>query len=142
MGFLNEQLLQRIVDVPRSANSFVSLYSYSQFPGISTKAMSMPLTQSGSLRKIIIAAEFDVTVKSGWPELQIIRNATDFVFTTNTIEPKPTGYLNVYEYRLLADEPEIRAGDVLNISWHRDIMEHPYNIRFSLARYNNEKLQQ
>ena len=50
------------------------------------------------------------------------RNGTSYVaFTTNTTEPKPTGYLNVYEYDLAATNFSIQVGDVLNISWHGDV---------------------
>lgn len=137
VGFLDEQSLQVIVNVTsaRSAGAHPSVYLYS-YTQISQPATSMPLTQSGPLKKLIIAAEFDVTASAGWPELQIIRNATDVVFSTNTIEPKPTGYLNVYEYNVSTDMFEIKAGDVLNISWHTNAGE-PDKNRFSLAYYGN-----
>ena len=114
------------------AHPSVYLYSYTQIPQPTT---SMPLTQSGPLQKLIIAAEFDVTASAGWPELQIIRNATDVVFTTNTTEPKPTGYLNVYEYDVSNDMFEVKAGDMLNISWHTNSGQ-PDRNRFSLTYYN------
>ena len=75
----------------RSVGAHPSVYSYTQIP---QPATSMPLTPSGPLKKLIIAAEFDVTASASWPELQIIRNAT-VVFTANTTEPKPTGYLSM-----------------------------------------------
>ena len=84
---------------------------------------------------MIIAAKFNISVRVGWPELQIIRGART-VFSTNTMEPKPTGYLNVYEYNLSARNFNICAGDVLNISWHGDI-KWPDQIRFSLAYYDS-----
>ena len=69
------------VPIPR----YFSIASYT--PSFRTPhgqlATSMPLTQSGPLKKLIIAAEFDVSASAGWPELQIIRNATDVVFTPN-----------------------------------------------------------
>ena len=117
------------------AHPSVYLYSYTRIP---QSATSMPLTQSGPLKKLIIAAEFDVTASAGWPELQIIRNAanhTCVVFTTNTTEPKPTGYLNVYEYDISSDTVEINVGDVLNISW-RTNSGRPDRNRLSLAYYN------
>ena len=131
-----------IVDVnEKSTDDHPSVYLYSYTEPYDTRApqpaTSMPLTQSGKLKKLIIAGEFDVTVSAGWPELQIIRNATDVVFTTSTAEPKPTGYLNVYEYDISTDKFEIKAGDVLNISWHMhfDVEYLNWN-RFSLAYYN------
>ena len=117
------------------AHPSVYLYSYTRIP---QSATSMPLTQSGPLKKLIIAAEFDVTASAGWPELQIIRNAANHayvVFTTNTTEPKPTGYLNVYEYDISNDTVEINVGDVLNISWRTNSGQSDRN-RFSLAYYN------
>ena len=52
------------------------------------------------------------------------------------IQPKPTGYLNVYEYNLSTMLPfEVTVGDTLNISWHTDV-DHLRNICFSLAYYN------
>ena len=100
------------------------------------------LTQFGILRKMIIAARFNIMIPVGWPELQIIRNAnngTSYVaFTTNTTEPKPTGYLSVYEYNLTGTEFNIQDGDKLNISWHHDgdVLQQDL-LRFSLAYYNN-----
>ena len=117
------------------AHPSVYLYSYTRIP---QSATSMPLTLSGPLKKLIIAAEFDVTTSAGWPELQIIRNAANHayvVFTTNTTEPKPTGYLNVYEYDISNDTVEINVGDVLNISW-RTNSGRPDRNRFSLTYYN------
>ena len=54
-------------------------------------AMSMPFTQQGLFRKIIIAAMFDPTASVGWPRLQVIRrasNETPYVaFSTHMKEP-------------------------------------------------------
>ena len=137
MGFLNEQSLRVIVEAPRN------IYMYDNdsfsFPGIPHQAMSMPFTRSGALRKMVIAARFDIRVPVGWPELQIIRMANDgtpniIVFTTNTMEPKPTGYLNLYEYNLTPINFAIQVGDTLNISWHGNNIQQS---RFSLAYYHN-----
>ena len=134
VGFLDERSLQTIVDVPndRSTDDHPSIFTYGT-PQPAT--LSMPLNQSGTLKKLIAAAEFDVTVSAGWPELQIIRNAA-IVFSTGIREPKPTGYLNVYKYDdVSADMFEIKAGDVLGISWHTNALNPNLN-RFSLAYYN------
>ena len=108
------------------------------FPGILYPNISMPFTQSGPLRKMVIAAKFDIDVPDGWLELQIIRTVNggtpNVVFTTNTMEPKPTGYLNLYEYNLTAINFTIQAEDKLSISWHGNNTQQP---RFSLAYYNN-----
>ena len=105
------------------------------FPGISDPAMSTPFTQFGSLKKIVIAARFNVHVPDGWPELQIMRMADGGIssveFTTNAMEPKPTGYLNLYEYNLTATNFTIQVRDTLNIAWRGNVQQP----RFSLA-YN------
>ena len=84
------------------------------------RAMSMPFTQFGPLRKIVIAARFDIHVPVGWPELQLVRIANNetynVVLTTNATEPKPTGYLNLYECDLAPKNFDIQAGDKLNIA--------------------------
>ena len=107
----------------------------------------MPLTRSGPLRRIVIAAKFNVTVQIGWPKIQILRSARNVIngtgtyiaaFTTSTMEPKPTRYLNLYEYDLTATDFDIQIGDKLNISWYGNILQHD-QIRFSLAYYNNSK---
>ena len=100
----------------------------------------MPLTQSGLLRGMIIAAKFNASVPVGWPELQVIRssrenNSQRIAFRTNTTVPRPTEYLNVYKYEL-PNNFDVQTGDVLNISWHGDVTQ-PDQIRFSLAYYNN-----
>ena len=117
------------------------------FPGIITQhSISMPFTQSGPLRRMIIAAKFNETAQLGWPELQIIRRAnnvtngadTYVAFTTNATGPRTEPvYHNVYEYDLNShDNFEVQIGDKLNISWHGDVQQ-PNQIRFSLAYYNN-----
>jgi hypothetical protein len=125
-----------IVETPRNTHDLASF----SFPGhgIPRPTMSMPVTQFGALRKMIIAAGFDVRVPVGWPELQIIRRANNgtcnVVFMTNATEPKPTGYLNIYEYNLTATNFNIQIGDTLNIAWHGNTLQ-PNQMRFSLAYY-------
>ena len=115
-------------------------YTYS-FPTPRSPQLAQ-LTQFGTLRKMIIAARFNIMIPVGWPELQIIRNAnngTSYVaFTTDTTEPKPTGYLSVYEYDLTGTEFNIQDGDKLNISWHHDgdVLQQDL-LRFLLAYHNN-----
>lgn len=141
MGFLNEQSLRMIVEAPRDeSRSFI----FTEIPHLD---MSMPLNQSGPLRKMIMAAFFYVTASVGWPELQIIRrasNGTSYIaFTTNTIEPKPTRYLNLYEYDLAETRFYVRPGDVLNLSWQGDADWTRFRfgdidrVRFNLAYYRN-----
>jgi hypothetical protein len=124
-----------IVEAPRNMYDITSF----SFPGIHHPAMSMPITRFGPVKKMVIAARFNISVPVGWPELQIIRRASDGIsnvaVTTSTIEPKPTGYLNLYEYDLTAKNFDIRVGDKLNITWHGNILQHD-QIRFSLAYYS------
>ena len=106
----------------------------------------MPLTRSGQLRRIVIAAKFNVTVQIGWPKIQILRTARNIIngtgtyiaFTTSTMEPRSTRYLNLYEYDLTAIDFDVQIGDKLNISWYGNILQRD-QIRFSLAYYNNDK---
>ena len=135
MGFLSKQSVRMIV--VEALQDIYNSTSFS-FPGIFHMAVSMPFTQSGPLRKMVIAAKYNVSVHVGWPELQIIREANNsycIAFATNTTEPKPTGYLNLYEYDLTATNFNIQPGDKLNISWRGNALQ-PDQIRFSLA-YDN-----
>ena len=105
VGFLKEQSLWLIMAEPRTSSPSVSFYNlHTGYLGIPHRQQAMStsimITQSGPLLRMIIVAEFNVTESFGWPELQIIRNETGIVFTTGDIQPKPTGYLNVYEYNL------------------------------------------
>ena len=138
MGFLNEQSLEMIVSAPRDNYSSRSL---SSVPG-SLMAMSMPFTQQGLFRKIIIAAMFNPNASVGWPSLRVIRrasNGTPYVpFSTHMEEPKPTGYLNVYEYDVSTQKFIIKTEDVLNISWYGSpLQQNQTQDRFSLAYYSN-----
>ena len=134
MGFFNERSLRIVWSASR----------YSQpplhFPGIITSdSMNLQLIQSGHLRRIIIAAKFNATAHVGWPKLQIMRinveqNTYDIVAsTTNTTEPRPTGYLNVYEYEF-NNSVAVQIGDEVAISWHGNVSQTD-QIRYSLAYY-------
>ena len=71
-----------IVEAPRNVHDLES-FSFLEIP---YSDMSMPFTQFGPLKKMVIAARFDIHMPVGWPELQIIRMANDgtpnIVFTT------------------------------------------------------------
>ena len=122
-----------IADAPSNAYSS----SPFSFPGIPLMAMSTPFIRSGRLIKMVIAARLNISMPVGWPELQIIRGVdNDVVFSTTVAKPKPTGYLNVYEYDLPAREFNIQYGDALNIFWSGDVQELD-QLRLSLAYYNN-----
>ena len=132
MGFFNERSLRIVLSASR----------YSQpplhFPGIITSdSMNLQFTKSGHLRRIIIAAKFNATVRVGWPKLQIMRidMRQHTVASTNTTEPRPTGYLNVYEY-VLNNSVTVNVDDMLAISWHGNVSQ-PDQIRYSLAYYTD-----
>ena len=84
-GFLNEESLKMIAEAPRNVHDLASF----SFPGIPYSNMSMSFTQSGPLKRMVIAARFDVHTSDGWPELQIMRTVNggipNVVFTTNTV---------------------------------------------------------
>ena len=86
MGFLKEQSLRLIMAVLRTSSPSVSFYNMrTGYLGIPHRQQAMStsvmITQSGPLQRMIIVAEFNVTMSYGWPELQIIRNDSDIVFT-------------------------------------------------------------
>ena len=143
MGFLNEQSLKMIVSVVPVPRDIYTSSSFS-FPE-PLMAMSMPFKQSGLFRKIIIAALFNATASAGWPRLQVTvrraSNETPYVvaFSTHIMkEPKPTGYLNVYEYDVSTQKFIIQTGDILNISWYGSpLQQNQTQDRFSLAYYRN-----
>jgi hypothetical protein len=131
MGFLKNESLQVIVDAPRdSSNSF-------NFTPTTTQ--SMPIKESGLLVKFFIAAKFNHTIPSGWPVIQIRRthanNSNDFsqVFST-TMEPRPNGYLNVFEYDVQNMAFDIQYDDIIRVFWPLD----SNNLRrYSLAYFRD-----
>ena len=106
-GFLNRQSLEMIVDAPRETTIFKFLNT------TQGTFQSMPLSTSGDMLKCIIAAKFDHSEPSGWPMLQIKRSGNVTAMTQS--EPKPSGYLNVFEYETLS--ADIRPGDVVHV-WY------------------------
>ena len=96
-----------IVDAPRDNMISESL----SFPQIDIPSESIPLNDSGSLIKFIIAAKFNHNDPSGWPILQIRRRGN--VTAMTQLEPRPTGYLNVFEFEPLS--ADIQPGDVVCI---------------------------
>ena len=135
MGFLNEQSLGIVLSASRYPQALL------HFPGIIiSDSTNLQVIQSGRLRRIIIAAKFNATAHVGWPKLQIMRinlerNIYIVASTTNTTEPRPTGYLNVYEY-VLNNNVTVNVNDMLAISWHGDVNQ-PDQIRYSLAYYTD-----
>lgn len=78
---------------------------------------SMPINESGLLVRFFIAAKFNYTISSGWPVLQIrrrINSTLSFVtLISTTKEPRPTEYLNVFEYNVQAMAFELQHRDVI-----------------------------
>ena len=110
--------LQVIVDAPRD-NRIYNSFDFRRTNIIQT----MAINKSGLLVKFFIAAQFDHTIPSGWPLLQIRRrihtNDTSYfsqVFST-TMEPRPTGYLNVFEYDVQNMQFDVQYNDSIQIFW-------------------------
>ena len=134
LGFLKNKALQVIVDAPRDNRI------YNSFNVILSNTQSMPINESGLLEKFFIAAKFDHTVPSGWPVLQIRRiihtNDSSYfsqVFST-TMEPRPTGYLNVFEYDVQSIAFDVQNDDLIQVFWPNSI-----NVarRYSLTYFRN-----
>ena len=97
--------------------------------------VNMTVATTGTLTKWTFAAKFHHDRgKDGWPELQIWRKSGESSYNkiagTRT-EPKPTGYLNVYEYDLtkLEQTIEVMAGDVLGV-YQSDVQESQFSLQF------------
>ena len=132
MGFLKKKSLQVIVDAPRDNRI------YNSFNILLSNIQSMPTNESGLLEKFFIAAKFDHTIPSGWPLLQIRRrihtsNSLNLVFSTS-MEPRPTGYLNVFEYNVQNMTFDVQHNDIIRVFWPPNM-----NIlrRYSLAYFGN-----
>ena len=129
MGFLHRDSLNLIVAAPRDSSIADSLYFPQQF----VPSLSMPLNVSGQLTKFVIAAKFNHSAHSGWPILQIRRTVGNDsnVTTMTTVEPTPTGYLNVFEYNLSFN---IHLGDQVRIL---NLQPSTTGSRYSLAYLGN-----
>ena len=125
VGFLNRESLFLIVDTSSSDTGHPELEEYL----MTDTNQSMPLNKSGHLEKFVIAAKLNHDIASGWPILQIMRkvgkNSTSAVDMTMS-EPRPTGYLNVYEYDTSMN---VEVGDVVHIQWPAEV------VRTSESRY-------
>lgn len=128
LPLLNRESLEKIVDAPRDDTIFTSLTDSTHVQDFAA-SQSMPLTESGNLIKFTIAAKFNHDETSGWPVLQIRRGTSSNDFNmTMMMDPKPTGYLNIFEYQLSAN---IQPGDRIQI-----LREYPateYESRYLLA---------
>jgi hypothetical protein len=117
MGFLKNESLQVIVDAPRDNRI------YNSFNFILKNILSMPISESGLLVKFFIAAKFNNTIPSGWPVLQIRRriHTSDSSYLREvfsiTMEPRPTGYLNVFEYDVQNMTFDVQHNDSIRVFW-------------------------
>ena len=109
-----------IVDAPRDSRI------YNSFNYTLKNTQSMPISESGLLEKFFIAAQFNHTIPSGWPLLQIRRrihtNDSSYlsqVFST-TMEPRFTGYLNVFEYDVQNVQFDVQYNDIIRVYWPTD----------------------
>ena len=67
-----------------------------------------------------VAAKFNHTVPFGWPRPVVRRqneNGSHIAVYITEEEPRPSGYLNVFEYDLSDNEFEIHPGEQICISW-------------------------
>ena len=107
-----------IVDAPRDNRTY-NAFDFRWTNIIQT----MAINNSGLLVKFFIAAKFDYTIPSGWPLLQIKRrihtNDSSYlsqIFST-TMEPRPTGYLNVFEYDVQNMAFDVQHNDTIQVFW-------------------------
>ncbi len=135
MGFLKNESLQVIVDAPKDSGI------YNSFDFSVTTAQSTPVNGSGLLVKFFVAAKFDHTIPSGWPVLQIRKriHTSDssyprWVFIT-IMEPRPTGYLNVFEYDVQNMTFDVQSDDVIRVFWPQDTN---VSRRYSLAYFRDD----
>ena len=132
VGFLSQISLGRIINAPRD-NSVHQLLSFSE----DATTVLLTSVESGYtyLMSVTIAAKFNHTVPYGWPSLQVRRPSNNVsyvsVYVTES-EPKPTGYLNVFEYDLSDDEFELHPGEQIRLSW---IIRSSNPARYSLGYY-------
>ena len=114
MGFLDRQSLTMIVDAPTDHDQLISTPLRNVTHNCTIQSN---LSFSGRhLIKFVIAAKFNHSTSSGWPVLQIRRVHNDSFNTINVtkLEPRPTGYLNVFEYESLS-AADVQQGDVVHI---------------------------
>ena len=132
MGFLKKESLQAIVNAPRDSRISNS------FNFRLTTIQSMPINEAGLLAKFFIAAKFNHTIPSGWPVLKIRRrvHASGLmeVFST-TMEPRPTGHLNVFEYDVRNMAFDFHHGDLIRVFWPGDT--NVISRRYSLAYFRD-----
>ena len=108
-----------IVDAPRDNRI------YNSFDFGRTNIQSVPINESGLLVKFFIVARFDHTpgIPSGWPVLQIRRrihtNDSSYLreVLNTTMEPRPTGYLNVFEYDVQNMTFNVQHNDIIRVFW-------------------------
>ena len=95
---------------------------------------NMTLTSPGSLIKWTFAAKFNHNGRDNkWPEMQIWRRVNEAEMryrkvAGTSMEPRHTGYLNVFEYNLVENPIKVESGDVLGI--YEPNSEAQYSLEF------------
>ena len=123
--FLSEQTLQSIVQNSLQSDKAPMFDELNDTQSNRLHIIpDMTLTSTGLLTKWTFAAKFnhniDGEAESSWPELQIWRKSRESgnqytKISGSSMEPRPTGYLNVFEYDLSEHPVEVKAGDVLGV---------------------------
>ena len=129
-GFLNRQSLELIVDAPRDNTIFRFLNT------TQGTFQSMPLSTSGDTLKCIIGTKFNHSDPSGWPILQIRRRGN--VTAMTQLEPRPTGFLNVFEFETLS--ANIQPGDVVRILHNPESRGQRYLLAFVTVTESSKPL--
>ena len=145
-GFLSDQTLQTIVQNSLQgdkAPTFDELNN-TQSNRLHLIPNSMIITSTGLLTKWTFAAKFNHNVygeaESSWPELQIWRKPRESVnqytkISGSSMEPRPTGYLNVFEYDVSEHPIEVKYGDVLGV-YQPGLEDAQYTLGFVAAGNN------
>ena len=125
-NYLNEQSLQNITDASHESTG------YRTFSPAQQTVHSVPINKSGNAVKLLIAARFNYSATYNsrfsqtftcssvsdsahppWPTIDIVRINGARTFPISIChEPRPSGYLNVFEYELTGN---VRVGDVVRI---------------------------
>ena len=133
VGFLNQVSLRQIVNAPRDNRVYGHL-TFSE--DAATVLLTSPVKQgSVYLVRLAIAAKFNHAIPFGWPALQTRRlydNGSLLSLYITKSEPRPTGYLNVFEYDLSDNGFELHPGEQIRLSW---IPTTSNPARFSLGYY-------
>ena len=131
VGFLTKESLNQIVNATNdTSQKILSSLTFTQ----NNITQCIQLNESGNMIKISIAAKFNHSEHSGWPILQIRRGrlTNNMAIIIASLKPRPTGYLNVFEYETYS--VDIQPGDELCIFNFQSVMP---TKRYLLAYLNH-----